>query len=61
MHVNNAPEKKTMLVHCGAGVSRSATVVIAYLMVKEQIGVEEAMAKVKAKRKCVDPNSGFLA
>lgn len=57
-----------VLVHCGQGVSRSATVLLAYLM---QHHVEEgapggltllrALDLAKAARPCICPNKGFMA
>eukprot|EP01116_Phalansterium_solitarium_P004596 TRINITY_DN1562_c0_g1_i1.p1 TRINITY_DN1562_c0_g1~~TRINITY_DN1562_c0_g1_i1.p1 ORF type:complete len:180 (-),score=40.08 TRINITY_DN1562_c0_g1_i1:461-1000(-) len=49
-----------VLVHCAAGVSRSATVVIAYLMVNEGMSVTEARDAVKLKRPIIWPNPGFM-
>ena len=49
-----------ILVHCVAGISRSASCVIAYLMKSKQIGYEEALAMTKAKRFCVEPNDAFV-
>ena len=49
-----------ILVHCMAGVSRSATIVIAYLMWNQKLKFEEALKKVKEKRPIVDPNEGFV-
>ncbi|XP_037934969.1 dual specificity protein phosphatase 19-like [Teleopsis dalmanni] len=49
-----------VLVHCNAGVSRSASVVIAYLIKHCQMKFDDAYAYVKGKRACVQPNSGFL-
>jgi protein-tyrosine phosphatase len=51
-----------VLVHCFAGVSRSATIVIAYLMAASAavLTVPEALAIVKRRRPFVDPNPGFL-
>lgn len=52
-------KSKNILVHCNAGVSRSATIVIAYLMSKDKISYEEAYEKVKQIRPCIKPNEGF--
>lgn len=49
-----------VLVHCNAGVSRSAVIVIAYLMIKQGMSLEDALAKAKAARKQVRPNEGFM-
>ncbi|XP_051727016.1 dual specificity protein phosphatase 22-A isoform X2 [Ctenopharyngodon idella] len=47
------------LVHCLAGVSRSTTVVVAYLMTVTSYGWEECLTAVKAVRSFVGPNYGF--
>lgn len=52
--------KGNVLVHCTAGISRSATIVIMYLMKKYNESYEHILSYVKGKRKCVDPNKGFL-
>ncbi|XP_015596741.1 dual specificity protein phosphatase MPK-4 [Cephus cinctus] len=49
-----------ILVHCYFGVSRSATLVIAYIMKKYSIGYTEAFELVKKKRRFVCPNPGFV-
>jgi protein-tyrosine phosphatase len=46
-------------VHCMAGVSRSPTIVISYIMWKERISYNQAYFKVKNKRKFICPNEGF--
>ncbi|KAJ1969914.1 tyrosine protein phosphatase yvh1 [Dispira parvispora] len=49
-----------VLVHCHMGISRSATVVIAYLMKTMGIPMEMAYEMVRDKRNIVYPNKGFL-
>ena len=49
-----------MLVHCYAGQSRSAALVIAHLMVAQGLGLMDAWALTRAARPCAQPNSGFL-
>ncbi|XP_035032614.2 dual specificity protein phosphatase 22-B [Hippoglossus stenolepis] len=48
------------LVHCVAGVSRSVTLVVAYIMTVTGRGWVEALAAVRAARPCAGPNLGFL-
>ena len=43
------------------GKSRSASVVLAYLMQKNSWSLERALKKVRARRECVAPHEGFLA
>lgn len=50
----------SVLVHCWAGVSRSATIVITYLMKKYDFSFDEAHSFVKKKRKQIYPNPGFV-
>ncbi len=52
-------EKGNVLVHCQAGVSRSASVVIAFLIKKFKVDFSEALNFVQSKRKVVNPNEGF--
>ena len=54
-------EGKTCFIHCAAGVSRSASIVIAYVMVTKGLNFEEALKYVQERRPCVDPNDGFRA
>lgn len=49
-----------VVVHCLAGVSRSASVVAAYLMKKFDLSAEEAVSFLKSVRQVVSPNVGFL-
>ena len=48
-----------ILVHCAAGASRSATIVIAYLMWKNKMKLDESLKFVQKKRSIVCPNTGF--
>ncbi|KAK9736711.1 Dual specificity phosphatase, catalytic domain [Popillia japonica] len=50
-----------VLVHCYFGVSRSASVIIAYIMKKHNLSYYEAFEKVKSKRSIVYPNQGFVS
>ena len=52
--------KGRILVHCTAGVSRSASIVIAYLMSKHDITYEKAYEFVKSKRKQARPADVFV-
>ncbi len=47
-------------IKCGAGVSRSSTIVIAYLIWKKKLSFEEAFNFVKENRSVICPNSGFI-
>ena len=48
------------LVHCFAGMSRSATAVIVYLMLKRNMRLDEAYLLVKKGRPAIHPNDGFF-
>ncbi|XP_048866593.1 dual specificity protein phosphatase 22-B-like isoform X2 [Brienomyrus brachyistius] len=48
------------LVHCLAGVSRSVTLVVAYIMTVTGLGWQDALSAVRVARPCAGPNAGFL-
>lgn len=50
-----------VLVHCEAGVSRSATVTISYIMRFMNMTLREAFKFVKGKRQIISPNFGFMS
>ncbi|XP_048186656.1 dual specificity protein phosphatase 4 [Perognathus longimembris pacificus] len=49
-----------VLVHCQAGISRSATICLAYLMMKQRVRLEEAFEFVKQRRSIISPNFSFM-
>ncbi|CAG2158651.1 unnamed protein product [Oppiella nova] len=53
-------EGSKVLVHCKKGISRSASVVLAFVMKETGWKLDEAFEFVKNKRNCIRPNSGFL-
>ncbi|XP_032922738.1 dual specificity protein phosphatase 13-like [Catharus ustulatus] len=55
----NSPGGK-VFVHCAMGVSRSATLVLAFLMIRENMTLVDALKAVSAHRN-ICPNSGFLS
>ncbi len=56
--IDEALKNGKILVHCISGMSRSASIVAAWLISKENIDVEEALSQLQDKR-MVDPNEGF--
>ncbi|MHA1681427.1 MAG: dual specificity protein phosphatase family protein [Promethearchaeota archaeon] len=59
--INGAIENsQAVLVHCAFGVSRSASIVIMYLMRRNMWSFDEAFSFLKTKRSKVKPNSGFV-
>ncbi|GET86139.1 dual-specificity protein phosphatase, putative [Leishmania tarentolae] len=52
--------RPSVLVHCQKGRSRSATIVLAYLIYTNGWSVAEAMKYVGARRPCAEPNIGFM-
>ncbi|GAB1602562.1 dual specificity protein phosphatase 10-like [Argonauta hians] len=49
-----------VLIHCQAGVSRSATVTIAYLLKHSTLSMTDAYRYVKQKRAIISPNLNFM-
>ncbi|XP_003223193.3 dual specificity protein phosphatase 13A [Anolis carolinensis] len=48
-----------LLVHCAVGISRSSSLVLAYLMIYHHLSLVEAIQTVKSHR-WIFPNRGFL-
>eukprot|EP00835_Amoeboradix_gromovi_P005111 NODE_450_length_8384_cov_0.353530.p4 type:complete len:267 gc:universal NODE_450_length_8384_cov_0.353530:7820-7020(-) len=53
-------KNKNIMVHCQCGVSRSASVVIAYIMYNQKIGFHDALALVKSKSPTANPHISFI-
>jgi len=59
--IEKGKELGGVLVHCFHGVSRSAALIISYLIKKYNISAEIALVKVKQIRPSVQPNDGFMS
>lgn len=53
-------DRAPTVVHCAMGISRSATLVISYLMKKEGLSLKQAVDVVRKARPIVNPNPGFM-
>ncbi|XP_048846863.1 dual specificity protein phosphatase 2 [Brienomyrus brachyistius] len=49
-----------VLVHCQAGISRSATICLAYLIHSRRVCLNEAFDFVKKRRQVISPNLAFM-
>ena len=49
-----------VLVHCLAGISRSVTITVAYLMQKRNLSLNEAYDYVKTCKPNISPNFNFM-
>ncbi|XP_062204126.1 uncharacterized protein LOC133906279 isoform X2 [Phragmites australis] len=58
--IDEGREVGSVLVHCFAGVSRSASIIVAYLMRSERKSLEEALESLKEISELACPNDGFL-
>lgn len=51
---------ENILIHCHMGVSRSVTIVIAYLLSKWHLSIQDTLLFVRTKRPLCNPNEGFI-
>lgn len=58
-YIKDNLEKHNVLVHCQVGMSRSSTLVIAFLMKEYGMSYDKARALAKSKRPIVCPNESF--
>ena len=59
-YITEREGKGGVLVHCFAGLSRSATVVLAYLMARHRVRLDTAIEELISVRPAVHPNPGFV-
>jgi len=59
--IKTGQEKSSVLVHCYYGISRSASIITAYIMKKYKISFDDAFQRVKVKNAAALPNIGFQA
>lgn len=58
--INFIENNTCVLVHCYAGISRSATAVLAYLMKSRNMQLDGALSFLQAKRHIICPNFSFM-
>lgn len=58
--INKYQGSTNILIHCYAGVSRSVTITIAFLMKFYGMSFKKALSLVREKRRQIYPNSGFI-
>lgn len=56
--INKNPKSK-IFIHCAAGISRSASITIYYLMKKYSMSFENALEQLRKVRKIVNPNDWY--
>jgi len=59
--INNAVENNgKILIHCVKGVSRSSSILIAYLIVMENYSFDDAFNLIKKERSICNPNKNLI-
>lgn len=48
-----------ILIHCAAGISRSSTCTLVYLIKKEKMSFDKGLELIRKGRACAWPNNGF--
>jgi protein-tyrosine phosphatase len=52
--------REKILIHCHAGISRSATITLLYLICVQNMPLHVAYNYLKRKRRVIHPNNGFM-
>ena len=60
IHTKLANHRHNILVHCGAGVSRSGAIIIAYLILKCGFNYSKAYTNAISRRHQITPNANFV-
>ena len=60
MFINDGLKTGSVLVHCNAGISRSSTILTAYIMKEQGKSLATALELVKEARPIAKPNPGFM-
>lgn len=58
--ISEGLKRGKVLVHCNAGISRSAAVICGYIMKEKGMEFQGALSLVKASRPSAHPNRGFI-
>lgn len=53
-------KNKNVFVHCMQGMSRSATIILAWLLRYKRMSLNNAYWMAKGRRHCLSPNPGFI-
>lgn len=59
-YINDCLQRTNIMVHCMAGVSRSVSLVISYLIKHRGYPYQRAYDLVKSRRRIIHPNDGFI-
>ncbi|CAF0742552.1 unnamed protein product [Brachionus calyciflorus] len=59
IHKARVLENGNVLIHCLAGISRSVTLAVAYIMTCTELSYENSLNAVRGARKIANPNFGF--
>ena len=59
--VTTNERREGVFIHCHQGVSRSASLALAYMMWREGLTFESARIRARERRNIISPNSGFIA
>ncbi|CAD8059091.1 unnamed protein product [Paramecium primaurelia] len=58
--IDNHSLKTNILIHCYAGISRSAAICAAYMMQKYKWNLNQTLRHIQQRRRFINPNPGFI-